>query len=133
MLKTTTMPMNQDMWYSADEIGQFVDRLVEEIELFEGVEQRRTLRRCVSVPIGIRPLGDNLEPIGDTQNAITANVSKKGIGFWHTGPIRSRFVEISMATATGAQIAAVAEIRHSNRFGNWMLSGAEFLFSPDQD
>jgi hypothetical protein len=132
MTTTTVSTADQDLWYRADEIGSFADRLVEEVDLYLGLEKRTAPRRSISVPVGVRALDDNLAPCGPMQNAITANISRNGIGFWHTTPLEARFVEVQMATATGAQIAAVAELRHTTRLGSWYISGAEFLFGTDR-
>jgi len=118
----------QDWWYSADEVRTFVERLIQEVNGFEGDNRRRVPRRPVSVPVGVRPLGYDLEPVGDTQPAITANISAEGIGLWHVEAIRAKFVEVSMASASGAQIAAIAEVRHSSKLGDWTMTGAQFLF-----
>lgn len=123
--------INPPLWQPASDAVKFVAKL--SLEISKADERRAERRVPIAVPISIQPLNENLSPTGDDISGITRDMSRSGIGVFHSAPVDSEFVQVVATSTTGDVVSAVGRMIYSNKVGPFNLSGIEFLFGIEED
>jgi hypothetical protein len=100
--------------------------LLDEPHRFAG-DRRVTKRFNVTIPVEITLLDDQLQPIGYSCQAITRDVSIKGIGIVSYSPIGRQYVMLTLKPHVGEERRAVARVVYQNEIGYYHQIGCEFI------
>ena len=105
----------------------FVRSLIEEKFRFEGPDRRAESRRDVTVPLTVRLLDDQYQPLSAPFETVTFNLSGGGVGFLTKTPVRSNFVLIRLERESGESMELIASVRHCTRVADTYQVGARFI------
>lgn len=92
-------------------------------------ERRQAERFSVTIPVVIRPLNDDMEPMTYTQIGMTRDVSYTGISVVSSNPQANRMVRLSVEPAHLNPIEIVGIVKYCSDFGWYYRLGIEFVFS----
>lgn len=126
-------------WQEAAAAVEFVARLSQEIADHDRLHRRADDRVPIAVPVKIELLGESLNPVGSPFYGITRDVSRAGLGIYHTqkmsrGDDDTLFVQISVeAFDKQDTVVVVGQVRHTKTVGQFEHTGIEFLFGVDDD
>jgi hypothetical protein len=94
-----------------------------------GTERRTVERLAVTMPVRITPLDDQLKPLSYELNAITRDLSSKGVGLVSTSPIAREYVLLTFQPFQGNSFDVVAKVIYCNDLGYYFQIGCEFQVS----
>ncbi len=95
----------------------------------KSVERRRQLRYPFPQPVYLTLVNEDVAA-GQREPIVAAakDLSESGIGFYHTGPLPSREMTVSLQVTKGHWMAFVIEVMRSREIRQgWYESGARFL------
>jgi hypothetical protein len=104
---------------------------LEEISKPVEVERRKVSRVPQSLILCIQPLDSSMQPVGSSFQAITRDISAKGLGFLYGAPFPTNFVRIGATKHSRSQ--AIGRVCYNKAYYGEkvvFLVGVEFL---DQD
>ena len=58
------------------------------------VERRSQPRRLIVTTVGVVPLDDAFEPIGESFHAVTRDISTSGLGMLHSKPVTAKYLRV---------------------------------------
>lgn len=127
---TTNQSVADPNQFSPDNIRSFVNA-IESTYLLDrprkiGTERRSVERLAVTMPVGIKPLDEQLRPLSYELNAITRDLSTKGVGLVSTSPIPQESVLLTFHPFQGNPFAVVAKVIYCNDLGYYFQIGCEF-------
>ncbi len=70
------------------------------------VERRKYSRVPQSLILNIQPLNNDLQPVGDSFQAITRDVSTNGVGFLYNSPFPTKYVRVGATKHSVSQSVA---------------------------
>ena len=116
---------------TAEQIRTFV-RDIEAIYLMDRptnclVERRTVERTSVTLPVGITLLDENHQPQHYCYEAISRDISAKGIGLVTTSPISNRFVQLKIEPCRHEPFEVIAKVVYCNDLGYYFQIGCEFV------
>lgn len=94
-----------------------------------GMERRAAERLVVTMPVSISPLDDDLKPGSYQLNAITRDLSVKGVGLVATSPIARDYVALTFEPFQGDSFEIIAKVIYCNDLGYYFQIGCEFQVS----
>lgn len=94
-----------------------------------GTERRAVERMAVTMPVGITPLDEQLKPSNYELNAITRDLSSKGVGLVSNSPIAREYVLLTFQPFQGNSFDVVAKVIYCNDLGYYFQIGCEFQVS----
>ena len=100
-----------------EDVGEFIERLADEIEYFDGSERRTEARRRVVVPVMVMPVDDNFERTGDAFQAVTRDVSTSGISLLSTQDTDAEYLAVFLKTLSGRELIVVIHVCRHNYIG----------------
>lgn len=116
---------------SAQQLEDFVRRIQRtymlDRPLRHGVERRVVQRMNLTMPLVVRPLDENMRPMGYQHQAITRDISQKGVGMVTTNPVGHRFVLLTFEPLHSEPFQVVGKVVHCNECGYYYQSGCEFI------
>ena len=115
---------------SAQQIRSFVNE-IESTYLLDrpgniGTEQREVERLTVTMPVSITPLDENKQPLSYELNAITRDLSCKGVGLVATSPVAQDYVMLTLQPFHGKSFDVIAKVIYCNDLGYYFQVGCEF-------
>ena len=108
-------------------LSELVQRLTEEFHDFESIRDRRSgtrLRRAI--PVLVQPISKNFRPLASCFQALTRDISTRGIGLISIKSIQYQFVAIRL-TMNGKQIDVAAEVLRCEQLGIYYVVGCQFI------
>ncbi len=99
------------------------------------MERRAVERMAVTIPVSITPLDDEFKPCNYQLNAITRDLSSKGVGLVSTSPIARNFVVLTFEPFQGNSFEVLAKVAYCKDLGYYFQVGCEFQVSqpPQSD
>ena len=94
-----------------------------------GSERREVERLTVTMPVEITPLDEHQQPLSYQLNAITRDLSSKGVGLVATSPVAQEFVLLTFQPFQGNSFHVLAKVVYSNDLGYYFQVGCEFQVS----
>ena len=113
----------------AKEISAFIARTIEQKPEDPPVEQRSNSRHSMPSSVVIRQLDENGNEIGPGFCTISKDLSDSGLGFLHTDPVTSEYLEVTVVSPIGEELCVNARVCHCTPVGNLGLLyqvGVEF-------
>ena len=107
-------------------VVSFVRRLVDSYCPNDG-ERRAEPRVALRIPIVMQLLDENFQPIGDTFDAVTKDISTGGIRVLHMAPLNARFFQVDAVSQKGEHMSLLAEVKHCTPIGDHHEIGARFV------
>lgn len=106
----------------AQHLSQFVGRLPASV----ATDRRRDVRVAIPWLLSVAPL--NAEPSGEVLTAVGKDLSRHGIGFFHSQPLPHRRVVLTFEDARLERLSVEVELNRC-RFSNlgWYESGGRLL------
>lgn len=95
------------------------------------IERRSEPRFSVVVPAVIRPVDEDLRPLGEAVCGVTHDISATGVGLILSQRIESQFVHLTLRALSGKTCQLVVEVRHQEsqgiyyRLGGKIITGAQ--------
>jgi hypothetical protein len=102
---------------SPERVVNFVRRVIRGEKFYAGPERRANLRYPITMPVRVAPLTDALQPCGQAFLAVTRDISVGGLCFYHTQPIKQRFLQVEMTSPTREQLTVVLEVKRLRQAG----------------
>jgi hypothetical protein len=96
-------------------------------ETLEESNRRKCERYDASLPISVQAVNHALQPIGDSFDAVTLDLSKSGARFFNCKPILSRHAVVHFVTAEGVEMRLECEVIRSKRVGGMFEIAVRFL------
>lgn len=117
----------EQITHAPEVIIEFVNRLVNQLCEFNGVERRADVRQAITVPVRIQPLDSQFQPIGEVIKAVSRNISGGGIAFILPNPISAKYVQVELTDADKQTIDIVSHVRHCTQHGDFYDIGCRFI------
>jgi hypothetical protein len=93
--------------------------------------ERGNRRRCdrydVTLPISVQPVSDELAPVGERLETITADLSRSGVRFFCSKAVLDRQAIVTFAMPSGEVISVLAELVRCRRIGAMFEIAARFV------
>ena len=92
---------------------------------FEDQDERRSEgRQPLAVAVAAAPLDEELHPTGEPFALMTRDISTKGIGLVHTGPVFDAYLAVQIPSPAGEPIQVLVEVVRCNPVGDvWSIGG----------
>ena len=116
-----------------DEVGEFIERLADEIEYYDGSERRTEARRRVVVPVMVMPVDDNFERTGNAFQAVTRDVSTSGISLLSTQDIDAEYLAVFLKTLSGRELIVVIHVCRHDYIGVYYDIAGTFVHTLKVD
>lgn len=107
---------------------QTLTSILQHVEVPEKKEQRITVRKQILCPIRIQPCDNEMNPLGESFEGLSRDVSVSGVGFFSTERIDAPHVSITFKSldASGAD-TIFAEVVHQSSRGPIFVIGSKVL------
>jgi len=115
---------------SGQEIFDFVQRTIDRIgeeDTYAGLEKRSEKRCYVSLPVTATPTNQKLQPVGNSFNAITRDISSQGITMFSTRTVDSSCLVLELRDPDGPKLKAVMEVLRCRPIGRFYEITGEFV------
>jgi hypothetical protein len=89
-------------------------------------ERRSEARLHLAVPVLVRPLDDDFNPVGEYFSAVTRDISPSGVGLIAEQPISYRHVVLRMHLAN-EEVTVIAEVKWHKPMGPFEGIGCRFV------
>ena len=119
----TSKPSIEEIENGVRQVAQFGNRE------WAGHERRAHARFPYAKLITLVPVdGETLEQVGETMHVVGKNLAVRGIDFFHTAPMPSRFAVVSLEIAPSRWLHLLLKIYWCRfRQSGWYDSGGEFI------
>jgi hypothetical protein len=130
---TTLSRTNSSRHRLSKEVNALVDE-IEEVYMLDRPrrcddDRREMERMSVTIPLVVTPLDDRLRPLAYHHQAITRDISRKGVGLVTTSPVRPSFVLLTFEPCRGRSMSVMGRVVYCKEVGYYFQVGCEFLLS----
>lgn len=108
------------------ELISFVERQIRIARPYKGLERRSEKRCLMAIPVLVQPVDEQCNAVGSPFVAMTRDISSRGIGLVHTGPIEHEILALRMWLA-GKEVDRVAAVVWCRALGPFYYAGANFV------
>ena len=113
------------------ELVDFARRQIVNATMYKGDERRQEDRHMMMLPVRAVRVDENNQPLGETFDLITRDVSASAIGLIHSQRIHGKRLAIQFVMA-GTEVNLVIDIAWSGPMGPFYGAGGPFVERLDQ-
>jgi hypothetical protein len=105
----------------------FIRRVIRGEKFYSGPERRKSLRYPITMPVRVTPLDDNQQPLDESFLAVTRDISVTGLCFYHTQPVKQKFLQMELTSPAREQCTVLLETARCRPAGPFYEIGGRFL------
>ncbi len=117
---------------TADEAGQFVQRLVHDKTHYRGPERRRCPRYPLVVPVSVMPLDEQFHPTGTLYRAVTRNISASGVSILSQTQFQAKHLSLLLVNSSADYLEVVVRVARCGRIGPMHEFAGPFVAVPER-
>ena len=129
----TTLRLDESVYKSVDQIRSIVSEIATVYMLNRpqnyASDRREVERINVTMPVGLVPLDNELQPSDHLHHGISRDISPNGIGLVTTSPIAQGKMLITLEPYHRDAFKIIAEVVYCNDFGYYFQVGCKFVMS----
>jgi len=110
-----------------ERVVSFIRRVIRGEKFYAGPERRKSLRYPITMPVRVTPLDDNQQPLNESFVAVTRDISVTGLCFYHTYPVKQRFLQMELTSPSREQCTVLLETARCRQAGPFFEIGGKFL------
>jgi hypothetical protein len=110
-----------------ERIVNFIRRVIRGEKFYSGPERRRSMRYPITMPVRVTPLDDHQQPSKETFLAVTRDISVTGLCFYHTHPLKHRYLQLELTSPSREQCTVLLETARCREAGPFFEIGGKFL------
>lgn len=110
-----------------ERVVSFIRRVIRGEKFYAGPERRKSLRYPITMPVRVTPLDENQQPLEGSFVAVTRDISVTGLCFYHTQPVKQRFLQMELTSPSREQCTVLLETARCRQAGPFFEIGGKFL------
>lgn len=110
-----------------ERVVNFIRRVIRGEKFYAGPERRRSLRYPITMPVRVTPLDDQQQPTSKAFVAVTRDISVTGLCFYHTQPVKQRYLQLELTSPSREQCTVLLEAARCRPAGPFFEIGGKFL------
>ena len=110
-----------------ERVVSFIRRVIRGEKFYAGPERRKSLRYPITMPVRVTPLDDNQQALDESFVAVTRDISVTGLCFYHTHPVKQRFLQLELTSPAREQCTVLLETARCRQAGPFFEIGGRFL------
>ncbi len=112
------------------QVQSFVNEVKRVYSLEDAQDDRRAVPRMhVNMPLVVRPLDDELQPVSCQYHAVTSDLSSQGVGLITSSRVRSGYALLQFMPCHGESLRVIGRVAHCTALGHYFKVGCEFVLS----
>jgi PilZ domain len=117
---------------TADEAGQFVQRLVHDKTHYSGPERRHSPRYPLVVPVSVMPLDEQFRPAGTLYRAVTRNISGSGVSILSHTRFQAKYLSLLLVNSSADYLEVIVHVARYNMVGPMHEYAGPFVAVPER-